>query len=386
MYHEREFFSATGGIMNEHILKRQKEALGRFGLDALVAFSMENVAYGTGYLIPSQSLNLRHRQFAVVVNGDGKTALLLTSNEAPEAEERSAIRDLRPYDQFADDPMEVLAGILKDMGVAEGRIGLEMDSLSANRWETLKTHVQRAQWEDGCEAFKYARMIKTPDELDRLRKAARIADLAQAEAHPHVHVGVTEREIYRHVVDRAIANGADNILMVQVAAGERSAYSNPTPGDYRMKRGEVVKIDTFVEVGGYLSDTGRAFVVGEANQIQRDAWARMQETMAAIHTIIRPGVSTKSLWQTFVNTFKKYDMEPAMRFLGHGLGLSLHEEPFIAAHTDTTLEEGMVFAIEPVYETRDKKMGFHLEDNVIVTSDGVENMTSHFGPDLIVLG
>lgn len=372
--------------MDDHILERQKEAMGRFGLDALVAFSMENVAYGTGYLIPSQSLNLRHRQFAVVVNRDGKSALLLTSNEAPEAEERSAIRDLRPYDQFADDPMGVLTDILKDMGVAEGRIGLEMDSLSARRWETLKGHLQGAQWEDGCEAFKYARMVKTPDELDRLRKAARIADLAQAEAHPYVHVGVTEREIYRHVVDRAIAHGADNILMVQVAAGERSTYSNPTPGDYRMKRGEVVKIDTFVEVGGYLSDTGRAFVVGKANQIQRDAWARMQETMAGIHAIIRPGASTKSLWETFVNTFKKYDMEPAMRFLGHGLGLSLHEEPFIAAHTDTTLEEGMVFAIEPVYETRDKKMGFHLEDNVIVTRDGVENMTSHFGPELIVLG
>jgi Xaa-Pro aminopeptidase len=372
--------------MNEQILVRQKEAMERFDLDAVVAFSTENVAYGIGYLIPSQSLNLRHRQFAVVANRDGKSVLLLTSNELPEAEERSAVRDFRPYDQFADDPMEVLAGILKDMGLAEGRIGLEMDSLSANRWEVLRTHLQRALWEDGCEAFRYARMVKTPDELDKLRKAARIADLAQAEAHPHVHVGVTEHEVYRHIVNRAIEHGADRVLMVQVAAGERSTYSNPTPGEYRMKSGEVVKIDTFVEVGGYLSDTGRAFVVGEASQIQRDAWARMQETMAAIHSTIRPGTSTKDLWQIFVDTFKKYDMEPAMRFLGHGLGLSLHEEPFIAAHTDTTLEEGMVFAIEPVYETRDKKMGFHLEDNVIVTRDGVENMTSHFGPELIVLG
>ncbi len=87
----------------------------------------------------------------------------------------------------------------------------------------------------------------------------------------------------------------------------------------------------------------------------------------------------------FAETFAKYRMAPAMRFLGHGLGLSLHEEPFIAAHTDTVLEAGMVFAVEPVSKTGEG-MGSHLEDNVIVTPTGIENMTSRFGPDLIVLG
>ena len=78
-------------------------------------------------------------------------------------------------------------------------------------------------------------------------------------------------------------------------------------------------------------------------------------------------------------------MAPTMRFLAHSPGLSLHEEPFIAAHTDSVLEAGMVFAIEPVVKTADG-MGFHLEDNLIVTPTGVDNMTSRFGPDLIVLG
>ena len=71
--------------MDKHILARLKEAMKRFGLDAMVAYSMENVAYGIGYIIPSQALNLRARQFAVAVNRDGKATLLLTSNELPEA-------------------------------------------------------------------------------------------------------------------------------------------------------------------------------------------------------------------------------------------------------------------------------------------------------------
>jgi Xaa-Pro dipeptidase len=372
--------------MDMHIQARLKEAMEKFGLDALVAYSTENVAYGIGYIIPSQALNLRTRQFAVVINRDGRAVLLLTSNEHPEAEQRSLVREFRPYDQFNDDPMEVLAGILKDLGVAEGRVGLEMDAIPADRWEALKKNLPKTRWEHGTKAFAHARMIKTPSELEKLRKAARIADLAQAKAHPYVKEGVTEHEIYRRVVDQAIAQGADKILMIQVAAGERSTFSNPSPGDYRMKRGEVVKIDTFVQVGGYLSDTGRAFVIGQASQIQKDIWARMQETQAAILSIVKPGASTRDLWRVFVDNFKKYGMEPCMRFLGHGLGLNLHEEPFVAAHANMELQEGMTFAIEPVYNTTDGKMGFHLEDNLLVTRTGVENMTSYFGPELIVLG
>jgi len=371
--------------MDEHILARQQAAMEHLGLDALVAYSKENVGYGGGYIVPSQTLGIRNRQFAVAVNRDGRAAMLLTANELPEAQARSTINDLRPYDEFADNPMAVLANILTDLGVAQGRIGLEMDAIPADRWEVLRLALPRAKWEHGAEAFHYARMIKTPGELDRLRQAARIADLAQAEAHAQVREGMSEQDLYRLIVDRALANGAEGILTVQVAAAERSTFSNPTPSARQLNRGEVVKIDVFVVVGGYLSDTGRAIVIGEASPQQREIWSRMQETLAAIHATIRPGARTGDLWRVFIETFKKYRMAPAMRFLGHGLGLSLHEEPFIAAHTDTVLEAGMVFAIEPVYKTEDG-MGFHLEDNVIVTPTGLENMTARFGPALIVTG
>ncbi len=371
--------------MDPHILARQRAAMEHFGLDALVAYSKENVAYGAGYTVPSQALNIRNRQFAVVAHRDGKAALLLTANELPEAQARSTIEDLRPYDEFADNPMAVLANILGDLGLAKGKIGLEMDAIPADRWEVLRRALPHATWEHGAEAFHYARMIKTPGELDRLRKAARIAEAAQAEAHAQVKEGMTEQDLYRRIVDRALAHGAESILMIQVAAAERSSFSNPTPGPRPLKRGEIVKIDVFVTVGGYLSDTGRAIVIGEASPLQRDIWAKMQETLAAIHATIRPGARTSDLWRVFLQTFKKHGMAPVIRFLGHGLGLSLHEEPFIAAHTDTVLEAGMVFAIEPVYKTADG-MGYHLEDNVIVTPTGVENMTSRFGPDLIVVG
>jgi Xaa-Pro aminopeptidase len=366
------------------IAQRLRRATGHHGLDALVGYSKENVAYGIGYTIPSQALGVRDRQFALALNADGDAALLLTANEADEARSRSKVADLRPYDEFADDPMEVLAQMLSDLGVDRGKIGVELDVFPADRWERLKRLLPQAEFVAGRSAFQEARMIKTSTELELLRKAARIADLAQLEARAEVREGMLERDLFRLVVDRALANGADSVLLVQVAAGERSALSNPTPSDRALRHGDVVKIDTFVSVNGYLSDTGRWIVIGEASDEQRQIWHRMHETMMALHAAIRPGLVASDLWDTFVREFGRHEMKPAIRFLGHGLGLSLHEEPFIAAHSETVLEEGMVLAIEPIYRIGD--IGFHLEDNLIVTSNGVENMTSRLGTELAVVG
>jgi Xaa-Pro aminopeptidase len=365
-------------------IQRQQALMQRHGLDALVAYSKENVAYGAGYVVPSQALGMRDRQFATIVNADGQAAMLLAAVELEEADARSAIRELYPYDEFADDPMERLAGALADLGVAAGTVGLELDAIPAERWEALARATPRVSWRNGTPALQQARMVKTPAELTRLRKAAAIAEQAQAEAHAQVREGMTEQDLYRVIVDRALAAGAEAIAMVQVAAGERSSYANPTPSGVRFRSGDVVKIDIFITEGGYFSDTGRAIVIGEASPSHRRTWAAMQETLAEVHAVIRPGISTRQLWNTFVRAFSERGMDPSIRFLGHGLGLSVHEEPFIAEHTDVILEAGMVFAIEPVYQVDD--VLFHLEDNVIVTPDGVENMTARFGPELIECG
>jgi Xaa-Pro dipeptidase len=370
--------------VDRDILERHRIAMAHHGLDAMVAFSKENVAYGAGYIVPSQHLGVRNRQFAVAVNRDGNAAMLVTANELQEAQARTSISDLRTYDEFSEDPMRALVDLLGDLGVADGKIGLEMDGISADRWEALRNLIPRAHWVSGTGAYQEARMIKTPMELEKLRKAARIADLAQAQSHPHVHEGMTEKELYRVIVDRALANGAENILMIQVATAERSSYSNPTPSDRRMRRGDVIKIDLFITEGGYMSDTGRAIVIGEATPQQRQTWANMQAALSAVHGVVSPGATTADLWRVFVDSFASHGMAPIIKFLGHGLGLSLHEEPFISAQSSTVLEPGMVFAIEPVYRIGD--IGFHLEDNVIVTAQGMENMTPHFGPELLVVG
>lgn len=368
--------------MDRDILARQQLAMRECGLDALVAYSPDNVAYGAGYLVPSQSLGMRHRHFATVCTSDGQSAMLLTANEVGEARTRCSIDTLYPYDEFVDDPMVVLAGILTDLGVADRSIGIELDALPADRWDGLRQCLPKADWRPASSAFSRARMVKTEREIRLLKESASIAMRAQLAAYPSLGPGTTEREAYRLVADQAIALGADNITMIQVAAGERSTFSNPSPGETAFLAGQPVKFDVFVAKEGYLSDTGRSVMIGSASQRQRRIWGRMQEVFDIIRQSVKPGVSTRELWNVFTREFGMRDMQPVMSFLGHGLGLSLHEEPFIAPNAETLLEPGMVFAVEPVFV--DGREGYHLEDILLVTEDGYENLTPQFDRDLVV--
>lgn len=368
-------------MINE-VMERHQLAMAEHGLDALVAVSADNVAYGAGYGVPSQALGMRNRQFAVLSTRDGSSAMLLTANELDEARERSAITTFRPYDEFSDDPMAVLADLLREQGLERSTVGLEFDALPVHRWNSLADRLPDVRWRAAADAFSTARMIKTRMEVENLRAAARIAMDGQRSLYDDFKAGMTEHEAYRLLSDQLIARGADKIVMVQVAAGERSIYSNPSPGPTPFKNGEAVKIDVFVTKNGYLSDTGRTVLIGSASARQRDTWKRMNDVMDLIRDAVRPGVTTRQLWDLFVAEFEKRSMAPAIRFLGHGLGLSLHEEPFIAEHSDTVLQPGMVFAIEPICV--DEGNGYHLEDILLVTDDGYENLTPDFETELVI--
>lgn len=368
--------------MDHDIMARHQAVMEAHGLDALIAVSPDNVAYGAGYLVPSQALGMRHRQFAVLSTRAGDSAMLVTANELDEARERSPIRTLVPHDEFTDDPMEVLAAMIRERGLATATIGLELDALPASRWATLQAALPRTAWAPAADAFHEAWMIKTLAEITHLRDAAEIAMDGQLAVHPSLRAGMTEHEAYRLLADQMLAHGADKIVMIQVAAGERSTFSNPSPGPTRFVDGEAVKVDVFVSRHGYLSDTGRSVVIGHSSARQRDTWAKMNDVMDLVRAEVRPGATTGQLWKLFVREFERRSLAPAIRFLGHGLGLSLHEEPYIAAHADTVLEPGMVFAIEPICV--DEGNGYHLEDILLVTPDGHENLTPRFPRELVV--
>jgi Xaa-Pro aminopeptidase len=356
--------------MTGEALDRHKRFAREAGLDALIAASPENVGYTVGYMVPSQTIAVRKRQFFAVTTPSGRASFLVVNVEHNEAKTRSRIQDVRPYNEFTEDAGKVLASLLRELGVSGGRLGIEMDFFPARTMETITRELPKARFVDAERIFDRMRMVKTPEEIDRLRRCGRIVDEVHAEVYAQAHPGMTELELASRFVDGVLKRGADYLNKIVVGSGARSVFANCPPTTKVLQAGDVMRVDAFASIDGYMSDIARTTVVGKATREHTQIWQTLVDAQNLLLDLIRPGASTGAIWRSFLDFFQARGLEPGINFVGHGLGLTLHEEPYISRYHDSVLEEGMVLAIEPVFFTRD--MGFHLEDELIVTAGGYQ--------------
>jgi Xaa-Pro aminopeptidase len=353
------------------------------GLDAIVSFSPESVAYGAGFIIPSQAVPIRKRVFATVVTPQDE-ALIVASVEGSEAEMRSRIRDIRPYDEFAVDPMQMVADALAEFGAGDGRVAVELDFLPARHAPSLERHLARATIEDAERVIGRMRSIKTLEELESIRKIARVVNDVHVSLAEAARPGWTEKQMALHLIEGILGGGGDGVTMLVVGSGERSVYANCPPTDRVIGDGDVIRVDIYAHVDGYLSDIARTLVVGEPDARQRDIWAKLCEAQTQLLDWIKPGASSLDVMQRFSALFAQMGLNPGINFVGHSLGLTLHEDPFINLSSDHELREGMVLAIEPVYFS--DHGGFHLEDEIVLTADGVELLSDGRGEMRAIVG
>lgn len=356
--------------------ERQREVIAEEGLDAIVSFSPESVAYGAGFVVPSQAVPIRKRVFSTVVTPDDE-ALIIASVETNEAERRSRIPDVRPYDEFSVDPMRAVADALEEFGADKGRIAVELDFLPARHAPALERYLPSATLEDAEEIITRMRSIKTVEELDSIRKIARVVNDVHVSLAEAARPGWTEQQMALHLIEGILTTGGDGVTMLVVGSGERSVFANCPPTDRVIRDGDVIRVDIYAHADGYLSDIARTLVVGEPDTRQRDIWEKLCDAETALLEWIKPGASSRDVMERFSKLFAEMGLNPAINFAGHSLGLTLHEDPFINFKSDTELREGMVLAIEPVYFS--DHGGFHLEDEILITSSGCELLSDGRG-------
>jgi hypothetical protein len=172
--------------LNKDVVEKQVAAMAQDDLDAVVAVSPENVAYVIGFLVPSQP-SLRWRHAAAVTTRDGRTAVLCVDMEETTIKSRLPDEDVRVWAEFEDNAMPVLVDLLRDLGLASARIGMETDYLPARDMDTLRSLLPDVHWERSQDLFARLRMHKTKREeevplgvclqtLQRHGAASRIAD------------------------------------------------------------------------------------------------------------------------------------------------------------------------------------------------------------------
>lgn len=227
------------------------------------------------------------------------------------------------------------------------------------------------------------RMRKDASEIASLRRAVQALERALEEVVPSVSPGTTEREICNRLTGAILLGGGETVPFEPlVLSGPRSAMPHGRTGERRVEAGEILLIDFVTTVNGYYADVTRTFVVGqEPSDRLRQVYAAVQAANEAGRAVVRPGATCQDVdraaRQVLVDAnFGEYFVHRT----GHGLGLDVHEEPRIVEGNDTPLEEGMVFTIEPgVY--MEGWGGIRIEDNVVVTEDGCESLTT-FSRDL----
>lgn len=368
--------------MREEIIERQCRAMERAGLDALIAISPENFAYTTGFVVPSQPL-MRWRHNMAVVTRDGKTALIAVDMEATTVRSKAPGVEVRVWGEFTDRPMAALAQLLLDMGVGRGTVGIEMNYLPAGDYEQVKGLLPDVRFLAADNLYDRMRQIKTPKEIDLLRQLSRIADQAIAEAFSAVREGMTEMDIAGALTRGIYARGAEYFKLMIIATGERSEYPNVGPTQRVLKAGDLCRAEIFPIIAGYHAGVCRTAVVRKANPQAEKIWKTLVECKHIVMNRIRPGASTRAIYEAFLKKFMELGLPP-ISFVGHGIGLHLHEEPYLGKYSETQLEAGMVLGIEPLVYGAGMGFGLQNKDMVAVTDTGAELLSDQTNTDQLI--
>jgi Xaa-Pro aminopeptidase len=293
------------------------------------------------------------------------------------AEAASAVEGV----EFEETPRALLKALAQRLS---GRIGFEADFVSYSAWQTLGRNsvepVPRTGLVEGLRA------VKDDEELDALRRACGITDRVYDRLAGERFVGRSERDVAWTIAELFHDEGAhDAAFEPIVASGPNAARPHSRPSDREIGAGETVVIDAGCTIDGYASDYTRTFATGPLDDELKEAYAVCLKAQEAALDGIRAGltgVEADAIAREVVDGTRFQGLFG--HGLGHGLGLQTHEGPRMSTESTDTLAPGNVVTVEPgIYVPG--RGGIRIEDDVVVTEDGLENLTG-FRKDLIEVG
>ncbi len=378
--------AAVASAQGEHeTLRRLRGAMKEAGYDALVALSQDNVIYASGFLVPSHATN-RFRRTIVILAGDAFAAQIVVNVEQLQAVARSRFKDIRAYNQFTDDPADVLADALIEAGADGGRIAIELDFMPAKDFIQLSKRLPHATFEGCADLFFRARMIKSDEEISTLRRVGTLSERVIEDVLKQVRVGMTEIDVSRQLVDGMIAGGSSN-FKYRVGSGANSSITNCGTTSKKIEPGDLIRIEVLGDIDNCRSNVTRTAVVGKPSDRQKSIWATLMHARDTCKAMLKPGTAVADVWRTYLRICRDGGIEPTLKFLGHGIGLTVHEEPYLTETRDIIFEPNVTFTMEPLYMIPGE-MGFQVEDMYVITKDGFDAITGNIcsNDELIQVG
>lgn len=344
-------------------LDRLRAAMAAKGLDALLVSDATNVGWLTGFT----------GSFGRVLVTSSNTRFVTDSRYTLQAREQVSNMEIATFASPVNGD-EFVAQQAKDLGIQ--KLGFEAATTTYATYEKMREKMAGLDLVPAADLFAELRMVKSPDEIEKIRKACAIADACFGHLCRMIQPGMTEYDLQLELEFYLRRVGAGIAFEPIVVSGERSARPHGKASEKILHVGDFVTMDFGAQVDGYNSDLTRTIVVGEATDRHREIYNQVLKAEVACIEAMKPGMLARE-----VDAMARMildEKELASYFghgLGHGLGRLVHDAGRMGAMSEDVLAVGQVWTVEPgVYLPGFG--GVRIEDDVVVTETGVEVLTS----------
>jgi Xaa-Pro aminopeptidase len=363
------FYRPVGNLLSER-LAAVRRILERQQLDAVLTRRAALGRYLSGFTLARGEEATSGWSGSCLISADAQ--ILLADARYTEQAEHEAVgwQVRRTIGQIEED----LPPILAELG--ERRSGLEAEVIPHATWQRLTAAAEGVDMVAVDEELAALRIRKSADEVATIERACELTDRCWTHLLGIIEPGMTELAVAWELEDFFRRNGADGLAFDPlVLAGPRAAMPHGRPGASTVERGNVLLVDFGCQVDGYRSDMTRTVMIGEPDDELRNRYQLVREAQSLAAEAARPGMTGRELDAEARQHLAEAGYAEAFTHgLGHGIGLETHEPPSVRRTSDTVLEAGMVFSIEPgIYLPG--VTGIRIEDIVELTPDGARHLT-----------
>ena len=348
-------------------VSRARQMMQEHGIDCLYVTAGPNMTYFTGWSAYAGGWPVWLSAFLLPLTGE---AVLIISKMHYDIFKHTGswVKDVRTH-MDGEDPTGHLGEVLKEMGLARGRIAVD-DRMWFGDYRLLQEVAPDAQVVSGSFIIDGLRMIKDAAEIEMLRKANEISGVGFQRAAEVIRAGVSEYQAAMEISQAMLNAGSERM-------GVGGHFRSLSPRI--IEPGDIIDIDIGGTWKGYGTDTARNVFVAPVSKEAERMWQVTAEAFDATFEIIKPGVPLEEVDRTCVQYMARHGYQQVWK-VGHGVGLGgVHEAPLVQAGETMLTKAGMVFVVDPGCFVPDqwRDIPIHIENAIVVTENGAENLTTY---------
>lgn len=349
------------------------------GLDAVAVRTGVNFTYLAGIALPGTLA--RHLDLANTIRGfmllwprKGEPIVVLDSFAEKVVLRDSWVGKTVVYKAYVESLYTRVAQVLRDIGLANGRVGFERDGLSAKHWEEIQQVLPRLQMIDCSRMMDEVRWIKTSDEIALQKALADLLDDVYLEIFPTIRPGESEREVHARIVESCIRHGFGWAHGILNSSSNTVMYGGE--GDARFHVGDFVRNDYVAYLQGYAGHQSRLAILGPPTAEQQRGYDLTLDIHRRTIEQCRAGVTAGEIYGFVFDEFRKHGIDYTASLIGHGMGPWFHQqEPVLRSGSDIVIEDGMILAVEP------QRLHWHLQDLVVIEQGKPRMLSDKFSTD-----